>query len=63
MRPRFFQRPFLVGPYAVSVSLDAATGENYFVSNSNGLHSYVIKEKEDIYYADAINKLIKTSGI
>ena len=47
----------------MSVSLDAATGENYFVSNSNGLHSYVIKEKEDIYYADAINKLIKTSGI
>ena len=43
--------------------VDAATGQNYFVSNPNGLHSYVVKEKEDIYYADAINNLIKTSGI
>ena len=44
-------------------SVDAATGQNYFVSNPNGLHSYVVKEKEDIYYADAINNSIKTSGI
>ena len=39
-------------------SVDAVTGENCFVSNPNGLHSYVVKEKEDSYYADAINKLI-----
>ena len=39
-------------------SVDAETGENYFVSNPNGLHSYVVKEKEDAYYANAINKLI-----
>ncbi len=44
-------------------SVDAKTGENYFVSDPNGLHSYVVREKEDSYYADAINKLIKTSGI
>ena len=45
------------------VSVDSVTGENYFVSDSNGLHSYVIKEKEDMYYTDAINELIKTSDI
>ncbi len=39
-------------------SVDATTGENSFVSDPNGLHSYVVKEKEDSYYADAINKLI-----
>ena len=39
-------------------SVDATTGENCFVSNPNGLHAYVVKEKEDSYYADAINKLI-----
>lgn len=39
-------------------SVDAITGENCFVLNPNGLHSYVVKEKEDSYYADAINNLI-----
>ncbi len=39
-------------------SVDATTGENFFVSDPNGLHAYVVKEKEDSYYADAINKLI-----
>ena len=38
--------------------VDAATGENCFVSDPNGLHTYVVKEKEDWYYADAINGLI-----
>ena len=49
--------------FVEKVSVDSVTGENYFVSDSNGLHSYVIKEKEDMYYTDAINELIKTSGI
>ncbi len=43
-------------------SVDAKTGENYFSVNSEGPHKYVVKQKEDTYYADAINKLIKTSG-
>lgn len=44
-------------------SVDAKTGDNCFSINNEGLHKYVVKEKEDIYYADAINNLIKTSGI
>ncbi len=44
-------------------SVDAVTGENYFEVDNNGLHKYVVKQKEDKYYADAINKLIKISGI
>ncbi len=42
-----------------TASVDAKTGENYFSANSEGLHKYVIKQKEDEYYAAAINKLIK----
>ena len=46
-----------------TASVDASTGENYFTENSDGPHKYVVKQKEDTYYADAINKLIKTNGI
>ena len=46
-----------------TASVDASTGENYFTVNSDGPHKYVVKQKEDTYYADAINKLIKTNGI
>ena len=46
-----------------TASVDASTGENYFTVNSEGPHKYVVKQKEDTYYADAINKLIKTNGI
>jgi hypothetical protein len=44
-------------------SVDAKTGENYFSVSKEGLHKYVVKKKEDAYYAHAINNLIKTSGI
>ena len=40
--------------------VDANTGENYFSANSEGLHSYVVKQKDDTYYADTINQLIKS---
>lgn len=39
--------------------VDANTGENYFTPDSKGLHSYVVKQKEDSYYANAINDLLK----
>ena len=41
-----------------TASVDAKTGENYFSVNSEGPHKYVVKQKEDTYYADTINKLI-----
>ena len=39
--------------------VDAETGENTFVKDENGLHSYVVKKFDDGYYADEINKRIK----
>lgn len=39
-------------------SVDAKTGENYFVESSDGAHQYVVKNKDDEYYAAAINGLI-----
>lgn len=40
-------------------SVDAATGENSFSVCDDSLHSYVVKQKDDVYYANAINNLIK----
>ena len=39
-------------------SVDALTGENRFTVNPMGLHGYVVKSKDDTYYADAINQRI-----
>jgi len=42
-------------------TVDAVSGENTFVPDPNGLHAYVVKEHENAYYADAINRGIATS--
>ena len=39
-------------------SVDSETGANYFDTDSNGLHSYVVKEKDNLFYADAVNQKI-----
>lgn len=39
-------------------SVDAETGENYFSKDERGPHAYVIKNFEDSYYAEAINRRI-----
>ncbi len=41
-----------------TASVDPATGENYFVKSEQGMHAYVIKQFEDAYYAEAINRRI-----
>ena len=41
-----------------TASVDEETGANHFVPNSRGMHSYVIKERENRYYEDRINALI-----
>ncbi|MBQ7293659.1 MAG: hypothetical protein IJW79_07960 [Clostridia bacterium] len=41
-----------------TVSVDIATGANYFAKSENGLHAYVVKKFDDTYYAEAINKII-----
>ena len=48
----------LVKGYA---SVDEEDGSNYFVSDENGLHAFVVKEKEDGYYRDLIDEAIATS--
>ena len=48
----------LVKGYA---SVDEEDGSNYFVSDENGLHAYVVKQKEDGYYRDLIDEAIATS--
>ena len=40
-------------------SVDEADGANHFTKAPEGLHSYVIKSREDSYYEGAINALIK----
>lgn len=40
-------------------SVDEISGENWFQKAENGLHSYVIKDFEDSYYENEINKLIE----
>lgn len=39
-------------------TVDAATGENWFTEDENGLHSYVVKICEDTYYEEVINQMI-----
>jgi len=39
--------------------VDAVTGENYFTPDDSGCHAYVVKQRENSYYADEINNLIK----
>ncbi len=34
-------------------------GANYFEENENGPHEYVVKIKDDSFYSDIINDLIK----
>lgn len=41
-------------------AVSALTGENYFTADNNGAHGYVVKDKNDAYYADIINDLIKS---
>ncbi len=35
--------------------VDAQTGQNYFIPAANGPHSYVVKQKENAFYADMID--------
>ena len=42
-----------------TASVDAETGANFFAEKCDGLHRYVVKQKEDAYYADCINEIIK----
>lgn len=41
-----------------TASVDAETGANYFVKNSEGRHRFVIKKHENSYYEKKINDLI-----
>ncbi|MBE6885280.1 MAG: hypothetical protein E7487_11875 [Ruminococcaceae bacterium] len=41
-------------------SVDAITGENWFIQEENGLHSYVVKAFQDSYYEDEVNKRIRS---
>ncbi len=44
--------------YAVvqgTASVDSITGENHFSADSNGLHRYVVKKKENSFYQNEIN--------
>ena len=41
-----------------TASVDAQTGENYFVRSENGKHCYVVKKQENSYYEDMINQTI-----
>lgn len=38
-----------------TASVDAQTGANFFAADDGGPHAYVIKERPDSFYADAIN--------
>lgn len=40
-------------------SVDGKTGENYFEKDENGLHKFVVKVKNNSFYANCINDLIK----
>ena len=35
--------------------VDAENGRNYFTEDISGTHRYVVKQREDLYYAGAIN--------
>ena len=39
-------------------TVDADTGVNHFLRDPEGRHTYVIKNKEDAYYADHINAML-----
>lgn len=41
-----------------TASVDDRTGANYFVSNENGAHRYVIKQYDNEYYEKQINRLL-----
>ena len=40
-------------------TVDPATGENRFIENENGPHAYVVKTREDAYYAKEIDRRIQ----
>ena len=39
-------------------TVDAATGSNHFAPSEDGLHTYVIKARDNAYYRDAIDEMI-----
>jgi len=41
-------------------SVNSETGQNYFLPADDGLHAYVIKEKEDGFYRDLIDGMIES---
>lgn len=41
-----------------TATVDAETGANHFKMHENGLHKYVIKNKENDYYKSQINSLL-----
>lgn len=40
--------------------VDAETGQNYFAESYDGLHAYVVKDREDSFYSDAIDAMIES---
>ena len=40
--------------------VDPVTGENHFCPSESGMHSYVVKERDNTYYADAIHERIRS---
>ena len=44
---------------SVKITVDAATGKNYFTPDENSGRKYVVKKFPDEYYADMINKVIE----
>lgn len=42
-------------------TVDAVTGRNYFTQSADGLHAYVIKERDNDFYRDAIDEMIKSN--
>lgn len=48
-------RNFIVG----TANVDVVSGQNYFLPSDDGIHSYVIKLKDNAYYEKQINSIIK----
>lgn len=41
-----------------TASVEASTGKNHFTPSEDGMHGYLVKNKEDDFYKKAINDLI-----
>lgn len=43
-----------------TASVDPDSGANHFLPNARGLHKFVVKTRDDAYYAREINRLLET---